>query len=48
VSGDVPETLKGCQVYSLDMGALVAGTSYRGEFEKRLKGLFALHCKQIC
>eukprot|EP00019_Armaparvus_languidus_P002887 CAMPEP_0168603252 /NCGR_PEP_ID=MMETSP0420-20121227/14621_1 /TAXON_ID=498008 /ORGANISM="Pessonella sp." /LENGTH=718 /DNA_ID=CAMNT_0008642203 /DNA_START=109 /DNA_END=2265 /DNA_ORIENTATION=+ len=39
VSGDVPETLKGCQIYSLDMGALVAGTSYRGEFEKRLKGI---------
>ena len=39
VDGDVPSTLKNCKVYSLDMGALVAGTSYRGEFEKRLKAI---------
>ena len=39
VDGDVPSTLKNCKIYSLDMGALVAGTSYRGEFEKRLKAI---------
>jgi len=37
VSGDVPHTLQGKRVVSLDMGALVAGTKYRGEFEERLK-----------
>ena len=37
VSGDVPETLKGKQLYSLDLGALVAGSRYRGDFEERLK-----------
>ena len=36
-SGDVPETLQGKRVVTLDMGALVAGTKYRGEFEERLK-----------
>lgn len=36
--GDVPENLKRKQVYSLDMGALVAGAKYKGEFEERLKG----------
>ena len=36
-SGDVPESLKGAQVYSLDMANLVAGASYHGEFEKRIK-----------
>jgi ATP-dependent Clp protease ATP-binding subunit ClpB len=36
---DVPESLKGLRVFSLDMGALVAGTQYRGQFEERLKGL---------
>ena len=36
-SGDVPETLKGKRLVTLDMGALVAGTKYRGEFEERLK-----------
>jgi ATP-dependent Clp protease ATP-binding subunit ClpA len=39
VSGDVPEALKKSTVYSLDMGALIAGTRYRGEFEERLKGV---------
>jgi len=37
VSGDVPHTLQGKRVVSLDMGSLVAGTKYRGEFEERLK-----------
>lgn len=37
--GDVPEILKGAKVFALDMGALVAGTKYRGDFEKRLKGI---------
>lgn len=37
--GDVPETLKECEVWSLDMGALVAGAKYRGEFEERLKAV---------
>ncbi len=39
VSGDVPETLKNRQVYSLDMGMLVAGAKFRGEFEERLKAV---------
>jgi len=38
---DVPEILKGSKVYALDMGALVAGTKYRGDFEKRLKGIIS-------
>ncbi|MCF8528149.1 MAG: ATP-dependent Clp protease ATP-binding subunit [Candidatus Nanopelagicales bacterium] len=37
VSGDVPETLKDKQLYTLDLGALVAGSRYRGDFEERLK-----------
>jgi ATP-dependent Clp protease ATP-binding subunit ClpC len=37
VAGDVPETLKGKQLYTLDLGALVAGSRYRGDFEERLK-----------
>ncbi len=37
VKGDVPETLKDKQLYSLDLGALVAGSRYRGDFEERLK-----------
>ena len=37
VSGDVPESLSGTRLVTLDMGALVAGTKYRGEFEERLK-----------
>ena len=39
VSGRVPENLKTKQVYSLDMGALIAGAKYQGEFEERLKGV---------
>jgi ATP-dependent Clp protease ATP-binding subunit ClpA len=41
VEGDVPEVLKNCTIYSLDMGSLVAGTKYRGDFEKRLKAVLA-------
>ena len=37
VAGDVPETIKDRQIYSLDMGSLVAGSRYRGDFEERLK-----------
>ncbi|MCY3751357.1 MAG: ATP-dependent Clp protease ATP-binding subunit ClpA [Gammaproteobacteria bacterium] len=37
----VPEVLQDCTIYSLDMGALLAGTKYRGDFEKRLKGVIA-------
>ena len=37
VAGDVPESLKGRQLYTLDLGALVAGSRYRGDFEERLK-----------
>ncbi len=39
VRGDVPENLKTKQIYSLDMGALVAGAKYKGEFEERLKAI---------
>jgi len=39
VSGDVPENLKSKKVYSLDMGALIAGAMYKGEFEERLKSV---------
>ncbi len=39
VNGDVPENLKTKQVYSLDMGALIAGAKYKGEFEERLKAV---------
>lgn len=39
ISGDVPENLKTKVVYSLDMGALIAGAKYKGEFEERLKGV---------
>lgn len=38
-NGDVPEQLKDADVYSLDIGSLVAGTKYRGEFEKRIKAV---------
>ena len=41
VDGEVPDIMLGAQVYSLDLGALLAGTKYRGDFEKRLKGLLA-------
>jgi ATP-dependent Clp protease ATP-binding subunit ClpC len=37
VNGNVPETLKGKQLYTLDMGSLIAGSRYRGDFEERLK-----------
>ena len=37
--GDVPDILKDAKVYALDLGALIAGTKYRGDFEKRLKGI---------
>ncbi|MFJ6211254.1 ATP-dependent Clp protease ATP-binding subunit [Lysinibacillus sp. NPDC092081] len=39
VKGDVPEGLKQCVLYELDMSALIAGASYRGQFEERLKGV---------
>ena len=39
VDGEVPSILDGSTIYSLDLGALVAGTKYRGDFEKRLKGV---------
>ncbi len=37
--GNVPERLKGCKIYQMDMGALVAGTQFRGDFEKRVKNI---------
>ena len=39
VNGEVPENLKSRKIYSLDMGALIAGAKYQGEFEERLKGV---------
>ncbi len=39
IRGDVPENLKSIQIYSLDMGALIAGAKYKGEFEERLKAV---------
>jgi ATP-dependent Clp protease ATP-binding subunit ClpA len=39
VEEQVPDVLAGCTIYALDMGALIAGTKYRGDFEKRLKGV---------
>jgi ATP-dependent Clp protease ATP-binding subunit ClpA len=39
VTGDVPEVLKGATIFGLDMGALLAGTRYRGDFEERLKAV---------
>jgi ATP-dependent Clp protease ATP-binding subunit ClpA len=41
VDGDVPDVLLSSTIYSLDLGALVAGTKYRGDFEKRLKGVLS-------
>lgn len=46
VEGDVPDVLKESVVYSLDLGALLAGTKYRGDFEKRLKSLLSRLQKQ--
>ena len=46
VEGEVPEVLSGCTVYSLDLGSLIAGTKYRGDFEKRLKAVLAELRKQ--
>ncbi len=39
VEGEVPEVLRGATIYSLDLGSLIAGTKYRGDFEQRLKGV---------
>ncbi len=39
IAGDIPENLKDIQIYSLDMGALIAGAKYKGEFEERLKAV---------
>lgn len=41
VEGQVPDVLADCTIYSLDMGTLIAGTKYRGDFEKRLKGVLS-------
>src|SRR5258707_13039843 len=41
VEGKVPDVLSDCTIYSLDMGSLIAGTKYRGDFEKRLKSVIA-------
>ncbi len=41
VEGEVPEVLVDCTIWSLDLGALIAGTKYRGDFEKRLKAVLA-------
>ena len=41
VEGKVPEILRDCTIYALDLGSLIAGTKYRGDFEKRLKGVVA-------
>ncbi|MCA1798987.1 MAG: ATP-dependent Clp protease ATP-binding subunit ClpA [Xanthomonadaceae bacterium] len=46
VEGEVPELLSEATVYSLDLGTLIAGTKYRGDFEKRLKGVLAELAKQ--
>ncbi len=47
--GEVPEVLRGAEMFALDMGALLAGTKYRGEFEQRLKGVInALKKKPNC
>jgi ATP-dependent Clp protease ATP-binding subunit ClpA len=46
VEGKVPEVLTDCTIFALDMGALIAGTKYRGDFEKRLKGVITELKKQ--
>jgi len=46
VEGQVPDVLADCTIYALDMGALIAGTKYRGDFEKRLKTVIAEIRKQ--
>jgi ATP-dependent Clp protease ATP-binding subunit ClpA len=46
VENQVPEVLSDCTIYALDMGALIAGTKYRGDFEKRLKGVITELKKQ--
>jgi ATP-dependent Clp protease ATP-binding subunit ClpA len=46
VEGQVPEVLTDCTIYALDMGSLIAGTKYRGDFEKRLKGVITELKKQ--
>ena len=48
VEGKVPDVLSDCTIYSLDMGSLIAGTKYRGDFEKRLKSVIAELKKQPC
>ena len=45
INGDVPENLKTKTIYSLDMGALIAGAKYQGEFEERLKGVVKTVCE---
>lgn len=39
LKGDVPESLHNVKIFALDLGALLAGAKYRGEFEERLKGV---------
>src|SRR5690606_10085693 len=41
VTGDVPDVLKSARIFALDMGALLAGTRYRGDFEERLKAVLS-------
>ncbi len=47
VDGEVPDVLRKSVIYALDLGALVAGTKYRGDFEKRLKGVLAQLRRQL-